>query len=194
MHESGIATRCAGNKKQEKENVPIPFGTGLAASCRVGPSESKMWRIAENKPSVGPPECGDSLAQRASNQSGPEADVRETVSDSGGPWLGPFGSDPRNALALAHPTTQRGGCVNPDASRWNSHPVRWEQETRKGERPRHCGRPAKIGCLPLMVQARPSGPCRASCRTPLYLTVSFVPPSCLASGEAPVSLGRPRAK
>ncbi len=65
-----------------------------------------MWRIAENKPSVGPLECGDGPAQRVSNQSGPDANVRETVSDSGGPWLGPLGSGPRNALALAHPTTR----------------------------------------------------------------------------------------
>ena len=67
----------------------------------MGPSESKMWRMAENKPSGGPPECGRGLAQCASNRSGPDADHRETVSDSGGPRLGPFGSVPRDALALA---------------------------------------------------------------------------------------------
>ncbi len=121
---SDVRTSPSGDEKGVRTHLPDrPFGCFARMSCRVGPSESKMWRIAENKPSAGPPECGDGRAQRASNPSGPDADVRETVSDSGGPWLGPFGSDPRDALALAHlqlvcrtglvliPFSFHGGCL-----------------------------------------------------------------------------------
>ena len=60
---------------------------------------------AENKPSVGPPECGDSLARRiepirtGSRRSGNRVGFWWAVARS-------LRERPRNALALAHPTTR----------------------------------------------------------------------------------------
>ncbi len=95
----------------------------------------------------------------ASNRSGPDANDRETVSDSDGPRLGPFESVPRDPLALA----PYKSCAEQDGGRVSS--VDKNLQSRGGR----FGNAAHHNCATIRIQ-RPLGGRRGSFATLLRVS------------------------